>query len=285
MSSSLFLDYFTAGTSQTKTGETVGVEIEQHLRDIRTRQPITAAVRRAIMCHPGRPLGLGITTEIGRQTIELALPPVAPAQLGPLIEYSLNWLDHAAMAHGAVVLGHPEFYWPSPLLDVSSDPRDQLWRDIDGPDALEWLCRIASVQYNVSVNPRDAIRIINLLLSQGIHQIDYEVNDRFWKSYIRDSRADYRADRYGGPVQFEDLADYVHQLEQHHVVMHEGQKVWLLPGQLPHFDVELHLRSIWWHIRLRRFADKLVMEIRPRSRRSDEAILTAWQTDIAPAFA
>ena len=135
----------------------------------------------------------------------------------------------------------------------------------------------------MDVNPRNAIEILNTLSQNGIHEFDYEPNDRRWQRYIAMSRAGYAPDRYAGPLGFDDLTNYATKLARHHVVIHQGQPVRRRIYELPKPNVELFLRSVWWHYRLRRYLNTLTVEIRPFARRGDDRIERYWQ-EVAPIF-
>ena len=42
------------------------------------------------------------------------------------------------------------------------------------------------------------------------------------------------------------------------------------------YDIPLFIRSVWWHFRLKRYGNRLCLEIRPFARRSDEHIREQW---------
>ena len=279
----MLLEYFTKGTAGTVTGGQVGCEIETDFVDATTGAPISKRVSQAILsAHAGLPLGCDQKLELGRQKIELALSPCDSFDhLLELTHSSLAWLYRTAAQYGALPSLSPELLWSGSLLDVSSDPRDQLWVGLDGQAALEELCRCSSVQFTIDVHPGDAIELVNALWAAGLQQLDYEPNNRRWEAYTALSLVGYRPDRYAGPEGFDSLSDYATRLAQHDVVMHEGQPVRLSPLSVPGLDTDLFLRSIWWHYRLRRYADTLAVEIRPLARRSDDCIARYWNV-IAP---
>lgn len=270
--SSLLYEYFTNGTRGSKTGKTIGMEIEtDFVRDNGTS--ISSRVAATILqARNGRPRVCRHQLELGRQKIELAIAPQPNQQL--LIEAaydSLEWLYRLAAEYGAYPLLEPEIVTDQQLLWVQEE-RDELWVNLDGRDALEQLCRCSSFQFTMSVNPEEAIPILNQLWQAGVHEWDYDLNNARWLAYIALSRAGYLSDRYGGPVGFEDLYDYVYQLSRHDVVMHNGRIVRYSVEQLPDPNIDLFLRSIWWHYRLRRYGDTLALEMRPFARRSDDQI-------------
>ncbi len=273
----MLLGYFLRGTEQTRTGSSIGVEIETDFVTVNGVPPSTMVTNLILSATYGRPAGCVQKLELGRQKIELAIGP-APSfsLLEESIQESLRWLYTVADKYGAYPLHAPEITWEGPLVYVQEE-RDRLWMQMDGEKALEHLCRCSSVQFTVAVNPAEAATVLNLLWKAGLHTVDYQPNNRRWLSYIEDSQAGYRPDRYGGPAGFDSLAEYVYELERHQVRMHQGQPVQLSVDQVESLDVELFLRSIWWHYRLRRYGDTLTVEIRPFARRSDEAISHLWK--------
>ena len=166
--------------------------------------------------------------------------------------------------------------WEGDLLWVQEE-RDAIWVDLDGRPALEELCRCSSVQFTVSVNPTEAIGVLNRLHAAQLHLYDYAPNHQRWLNYIAQSTAGYREDRYGDPGLFLDLQHYVARLSQHEVVMHQGQPIGRPITKVADADIELFLRSIWWHYRLRRYDHTLAVEIRPFARRKDEGFSQLWR--------
>jgi hypothetical protein len=269
------IEYFKETDS--RTGEQVGPEVETLFVDRDTRLPIVSARRAAIMATAlaadDRPDGAELQTETGCHNIELSVPPGTFDTIGDSTLQALEWLYRAAAKHGVEPVFAPTTGSTRRLLDVSTSDRDRLWAVIDGEGALDLLSDCASVQFTVDVSREDAIRLINQLWASGYHRANYEFNDGRWAEYIHTSRAPYRADRYAGPHRFADLGDYVRRHQQHAVVMHNDLSVWLMPAHLSDFDIDLYLRSVWWHFRLRRYGRKLVIEIRPRARGTDKNIL------------
>jgi hypothetical protein len=281
----MLLGHFTNGTRGTKTGERIGCEIETDFVDIASEAPIDQFVSRAILaCSDGRPDYCRHMPELGRQKIELAIKPARTfEELRERAHVSLGWLYGVAAHYGARPLLAPEIQWPGSLLDESTDPRNQVWVQLDGRPALEQLCRCSSVQFTVDVNPGDAISVINALWEARLHELDYEPNHRRWLRYIKNSQARYISSRYAGPNGFDELADYVAHLVQHKVVMHDRQPTRISVDDLPDLDAELFLRSVWWHYRLRRHYDTLAIEVRPFARRDDDCIEQCW-SHVAPVF-
>lgn len=272
----MLLEHFTKGTCRTITGSSVGVEIETDFV-FESGEPICVPVTDMLLSKVGgRPTGCIQKLELGRQKIELAIGP-APnfVLLEEMTRESLQWLYKVAAQHGAFPMHEPEFLWHENLLYVQEE-RDDLWTQLDGRAALEHLCRCSSVQFTVAVNPAEAIEMINCLWQAGLHMEDYTPNQRKWEMYILESRAGYRLDRYAGPRGFEDLTEYVHELKKHEVRMHQGRPVRIPVSKVCNLDVELFLRSVWWHYRLRRYGETLAIEIRPFARRGDEMIPKVW---------
>lgn len=270
-------DYFTRGTDKTKTGSMVGMEVETDFV-FENGKPITTEVAGKLLQETKlRPTGVRQSLELGRQKIEIAISPQPnPALALEAMQEGLDWLYRQAAQFGARPLFEPEIHSDDELLWVQEE-RDAIWVNLDGREALEQLCRCSSVQFTVDVHPENAIAILNRLHAARLQEVDYAPNHRRWLNYINLSRANYRPDRYGGPEWFSDLDDYVAKLEIHEVVMHKGQPICGQASQVPDLDIDLYLRSIWWHYRLRRYGGSLAVEIRPFSRREDETFGKLWQ--------
>jgi hypothetical protein len=273
----MLLEYFNRETHDTITGQFVGIEVETDFVDSVTSRPISADVSRSIQSETAfGAVGFAVQGELGRQKIELAIEPHdSPEALIDTTMTALQSLYESAARYGARPRFDPEMKTSASLL-APYDHRDRLWLRMDGQEALEDLCRCSSVQFTVDVNPNDAIDVINALWSAQVHKYDYEPNNRRWMSYITNSKAGYREDRYGGPRGFSSLKDYAQKLEEHRVVMHDGVPVSLDPKTTENLNIDLYLRSVWWHYRLRRFGNKLCVEIRPFARRRDEDIVSCW---------
>jgi hypothetical protein len=263
--------YLTEGTEETVTGGSFGAEVEtQFARE--DGRPIGKDALRGIVGEDlPKVFFRPVTYDLGRQNIEIRIDPQPRMSLlVEAIREGLGWLYEKMRNVGA----YPIFA-PMPFLNFSGqlllldDPRDQIWLEIDGASALEKLARTSSFQLHVSINPGDAIEIVNSLWGVGVHEWDFP-NDALWKQYIQDSEFPYNTDRYGGPEGFCDLAEYCSRLHEHNVVMHIGQ-VCNRPVREICPDPDLFLRSVWWHYRLRRFGATMTVEIRPIARRSDEA--------------
>lgn len=271
------MNHFTKGTERTVTGEAIGMEIETDFL-MEDGSPISEEDSRNLLNdEEGRPLGCVQKLELGRQKIELSISPQPNIQLLlEAAEDSLYWLYGKAKQFGAYPFFGPEVLWEGPLLFVQEE-RDAVWVQVDGRPALEHLCRCSSVQFTVDVNPQDAIPMINKLWKSNLHLRDYDENARKWGRYLVTSKAGYRFNRFAGPTWFATMLDYVDQLTKHPVVMHKGHHVWTNVNRIPDLNVDLFLRSVWWHYRLRRYGEKLTIEMRPFARRKDDDFLPLWK--------
>jgi len=271
-------NFLFGGTGRTETAAKLGIEIETQFLDS-DGQPILSEETLAILASvEGKPDYCELKLELGRHNLELNIKPQKDfATLWPTVCESLGWLHNLC-----ATCGYFAAHEPAPLINYTgelllvAEERDQIWVDLDGKQALEKLCRCSSVQFTIDVNPEDAICWINKMWAAKVHRYDYTQNDFLWQRYIAESSFGYRADRYGGPNGFMDLDDYVRRLAQNEVVMHQGQSCRKMVGDVEKLDVNLFLRSVWWHYRLRRYSNNLAIEIRPFSRRTDEDILAKW---------
>ncbi|HEU5187107.1 MAG TPA: hypothetical protein VFT87_01245, partial [Candidatus Saccharimonadales bacterium] len=200
-------------------------------------------------------------------------------------EQGLQWLYKQAAQWGATPLFEPTFDWKDPLLlrptsKKLNDRRDAAFIELDSVEALEVLCRCASVQVTFSVNPNDAVAILNRLWAAKLHTNDYP-NDVYWRRYIALSRAKYNTERYAGPESFASLEDYASYIARQPIHMYNGQRcnpplsIGVL-GNAPN-ALALALRNVWNHYRLKRFGDTLAIEARPFARRHDQKIATTVQ--------
>ncbi len=273
----MLLTHFTKGTERTETGRYIGAEIETDFL-MEDGSPIPEEVTRDILrAAEGQPSTFSYKLELGRQKIECSF--VAQPNIHTLfhqMERGLNWLYKVAANYGAQPFFEPVVNWDGNLLYVQEE-RDEIWVQLDGRRALEHLCRCSSVQFTIDVNPEDAIQMINNLWCYQLPIPEYRPNHEKWLSYLADTQANYRVDRYGGPPGFYDIDDYVRQLMMHDVVMHKGRSVQLKVDQVSDLNIDLFLRSIWWHYRLRRYENRLVVEIRPLPRQRDEDISEQWR--------
>lgn len=212
--------------------------------------------------------GNRILYELGRHNIEISTSPSLPTDVLNVVRGCLAELYRVGRQFGAVPYLAPILPGNEDLLMVP-DERDAVWLELDGREALMPLARTSSVQFTVSVAPNDAIRILNRLGERiGVFLADYP-QDAVWKQYIRQSRAGYRSDRYGGPLTFDTLGNYCQSLAGHDVV--SGSR--LVPfSRIADLDIPLFLRSVWWYFRLKRYGNDLCIEIRPLARRKDGEI-------------
>lgn len=220
--------------------------------------------------------GSRISYELGRHNIELSLMPKFEGGVAGIARNYLRILYAAAEKCGAFPCFEPIVEGDEDLL-VIPDDRDDMWQKLDGRAALRPLARISSVQFTVDIlNRRSAIETLNRFGERIDDFLADYPQDRIWKEYISNSTANYRNDRYGGPLFFESAEAYCTQLTLHDVVRPPGE---LVPhNYLPEIDIPLFVRSVWWYFRLRRFpprTDRLVypricIEVRPMARRSDD---------------
>lgn len=279
------IDYFTIGiTSQTLAS--VGTEIETQFLDA-MRRPITTATSQKILhqlastqhwhieTHKGTLITSLIDTddnrilyELGRHNLEVATRPCHVDDVLSVAEHCLAQLYDAAHSCGA----HP---YHGALLEsaddllVIPDERDATWVELDGRDALMPLARMSAVQFTFSVTHRDAVPLLNRLSRHIDLFLQSYPQDILWRNYIRDSRAHYLPQRYGGPLHFASLEDYCTSLIEHAVV----QGTHLTPyHDVDNLDIPLYLRSIWWYFRLKRYGDNLCIEARPFGRGADSKI-------------
>ncbi len=271
----MLLEYFTKGTEATITGANIGIEVETDFLTCRNTPIETETTKKLLLAEGGRPKWCQQRLELGRQKIELAISPANDtSQALIMTREALEWLYGVAVKHGAQPLFVPEIdYKHSELLYVQEE-RDSVWVDLDGKQALEHLCRCSSVQFTIDVNPVDAIELINKLWIANLHELDYAENNRRWKLYIAESLAGYRTNRYAGPQGFVDIEHYTVELAKNNVVMHAGMPCNQPITQVKKPNIDLFLRSVWWHYRLRRYGNTLTLEIRPFARRNDDDIET-----------
>lgn len=205
--------------------------------------------------------------ELGRQNIELSSSPQHDTQylLGG-VQRKLQGLYQCAREYGAYPLQAPILKTEEDLLMVPDD-RDATWIQLDGRAALKPLATISAVQFTIDVTPKEAIPVLNRLGGMAQDFLADYPQDKVWRTYVGDSLAGYRFDRYGGHVFFESLVDYCDKLALHDVV----QKGTLIPyAKCQAVDIPLYLRSIWWYFRLKRYGSSLCIEVRPLPRREDE---------------
>jgi hypothetical protein len=160
---------------------------------------------------------------------------------------------------------------------VIADERDVEWLQLDGRKHLAPLAKTASVQFTVETRgPEHAIFLLRKLASnssQFLCRNPYD-QEKIWRTYIRNSDAGYKESRYGVVIP-ETIEQYVDMLAEHDVVM-DGR---LVPfAQAEQENIDLFLRSIWWNFRLRRYNDRLCIEVRTLARRKDAQIFKDFKT-------
>lgn len=282
--------YFTEGVGTYKTFETVGIEVETQFIDT-TGHPIPSNIAEDIFklnlsireedpwnatAFKGRTIvemtrlkgGDRMLYELGRHNIELSFSPRTPEiAVNEAIMVLENIISNAQYCGAYPFLG-PVFESDENLLMIP-DERDAAWLALDGVSALNLLTRISSVQFTFDVNPDTAICILNELGTNAARFLTEYPQDALWKRYIAESSAGYRKDRYGGPLFFKDIEDYCERLAEHDVVSN-GR---LVPHEdIAELSIPLFIRSVWWHFRLKRYGDRLCIEVRPLPRLSNESI-------------
>ncbi len=272
--------YFSEGITDSALAATSGTEIETHFVN-ESGEPIEAEVTNRILgTDPeGRPWNT--TLDLGRQLIELRTDPQKSLDLSlEVTQTGLDWLYSVAEKYGAYPVFEPVLDWDGPLLwtpdgrDANAD-RDTAFVRLDGREALEELCRIAAVQFTLSVPQEEAIEIVNTLLTARLQERDYP-NEANWRRYIQKALAGYAMDRYGGPEGFEDLDDYVSYVGGQSIIMRDGQ-ICEPRQQISDLGdsregLTVAVRNVWNYIRLRRYGNTLTVEIRPIARGTDSKI-------------
>ena len=212
--------------------------------------------------------------ELGRQNIELSTAPQRSSSLVSRTQDLLKEIYVSAEVHNAMPCFEPILMTDEDLL-VIPDERDATWLEIDGRESLRPLATTSAVQFTFDTTPTKAIGLINQLGRQAEEfLVDYP-QDRVWREYIRSSKAGYRSDRYGGPLLFSSLRDYCNKLTMHEVV--NGDRL-TSAREMKSFSIPLFLRSVWWHFRLRRYGDRLCVEVRPLARNTDERLRVQLDT-------
>lgn len=286
------LCYFTNGI-RTSSDNSVGIEVETSFVDRDTKRPITRGQSQAIfalLCERGwrcatrrgdlvstivNDVGDMIGYDLGRQNIELSAAPSDMKNVISKAEERLTELYAAAGKCDATPFFGPVLPTDEDLL-IIPDERDATWVRLDGRGPLNLLAKTSAVQFTIEVAPTKTIEILNRLgdfldefLGYGSvtggppYLYPQEIN---WRRYIAESAAGYDPLRYGGPLQFKDLEDYCAQLARHAIV--DGNR--LIPCTEENLvKIPLFLRSVWWYFRLRRYNDRLCIEVRPNARGQD----------------
>jgi len=282
--------YFTEGVGAYATGATVGIEVETQFID-NAGHPITSFIADKIFRSsfsfwnddPWNATAMNDMTitemtrvhgddkmlyELGRHNIELSFSPRARETAVDEALVVLKRLMVVAKGCGAYPFLGPVFESDENLLLIP-DERDATWLALDGVKALNLLARTSSVQFTIDVRPEDAILLLNELgKNVGTFLPEYP-QDALWKRYIAESPAGYRPDRYGGPLFFRNIENYCERLVEHDVVLNNK----LIPHEeVISPNIPLFIRSVWWHFRLKRYGERLCIEIRPLPRGSNESI-------------
>ncbi|MBP6866150.1 MAG: hypothetical protein KBC12_01245 [Candidatus Pacebacteria bacterium] len=283
------LQYFTHGATS-KNFQTIGSEVETQFV-CENGQPISLETSQNILRYLSQ-CGWHITQrknelitsvqdvygntfayELGRQNIEFGSFVSSVNSVVEITLDSLQKLYSVAALFDAYPFFEPILEGKENLLAIP-DERDAIWLQLDGKEALMPMARTSSVQFTISVSPTDAIEILNRLGSKTDLFLESYPQDRIWREYIRTSKAEYKSDRYGGPLLFDSLDDYCQQLSGHSVVV--GPE--LVPfDQVTDLNIPLFIRSVWWYFRLKRYGNDLCIEVRPMPRRNDENIQNQLQ--------
>ncbi len=282
--------YFTEGIGAYTTGTMIGIEVETQFVD-RSGLPISIDTAKKIfhLFHSDTRYGEWVVTakrnkmiteltslwrndrmlyELGRHNIELSFSPKHKNVAVDEAQRGLWILEENANACGAYPFFGPIIDSDENLL-VVPDERDAAWLALDGPEALNLLARTSSVQFTVDVRPEDAIYVLNTLGENVEAFLSDYPQDALWKRYISSSHAGYRSDRYGGPLLFGNIEDYCARLAEHAIVV--GNTL-ISHEETSSFNIPLFIRSVWWHFRLKRYGEKLCVEIRPCARKKDSSI-------------
>ena len=278
------LAYFTSGL-RTRAGHTVGVEVETSFLERESMLPISLAQSQEIFSGLARKnwsientrgelittlkseRGDMLTYELGRQNLEISATSGIDGTTGLSNALcALEELYESARFVGALPTFSPMLNTDEDLL-VIPDERDAVWVALDGREALKPLATISSVQFTVEVSRENAIPALNRLSDALPQFLETYPQDSVWQDYIANSKAGYERSRYGGPHYFNSLEDYVQKLGSYTVV--SGTR---LIHQTLVENVPLFIRSVWWYFRLRRYGDRLCIEVRPIARSHDADI-------------
>lgn len=281
------LDHFTKNLNP-RFRNWIGAEIETHFLDGKGR-PITVECSQKIfgeLAQKGwnvaatkgklvselRKGDAKILYELGRQNIELSTEAMRRGDLERSTMPLLKELYACAALCDARPFFQPIINSEEDLL-IIPDERDASWLTLDGKEALSLLARTASVQFTIETRgPEHAIRLLGELPGAmlGIGYRYPYLQDGLWEKYIETSKAGYRPDRYGyagsrarDPIY--QIENYVDLLSQHDAVM-KGKLVSFADADMP---IDTFLRSVWWKFRLRRYSDRLCIEIRTIPRGTD----------------
>ncbi|MDP3880984.1 MAG: hypothetical protein Q8Q32_02290 [bacterium] len=280
------LDYFRSSI-RTPKSRSVGAEVETQFVD-ETGHAIQTQISQKMLgwlaengwnvdCRKGNLIttlvdqnGNRIFYELGRHNMEVSTVASTSEHIFDVVNICLAQLYDAARRFGAEPYFRPVLNGDEDLL-VIPDERDAIWLELDGRTALAPLARTSSVQFTISVATQEAVAILNKFGERiALFLADFPQNVA-WKKYITDSRASYRKDRFGGPLIFDSLEQYCQELVKHEVVCGAQLKP---HKEVSNLNIPLFLRSVWWHFRLKRYANVLCIEVRPMARRSDAHIQT-----------
>lgn len=256
-------------TFVTTDGNAISVETSQSIfRTLTERGWAAMEHKGALVTRIQNGDGDALLYELGRQNIELS---TAPRHNGSLVSHTKEVLSEvytSAEVHGAMPRFEPILMTDEDLL-VIPDERDAAWLEVDGRESLRPLATTSAVQFTFDTTPHKAIEVLNRLGQQvEMFLLDYP-QERVWREYIRSSHAGYRSDRYGGPLIFSSLRDYCDKLAMHGVV--NGSRL-TAAMEIESLSIPLFLRSVWWYFRLRRYEERLCIEVRPMPRRTDEML-------------
>ncbi len=216
--------------------------------------------------------GSKVFYELGYPNLELAVCPQEKGALIPHARSLLEELYRSAESEFAYPLFAPLYHGKGSYLALP-DERDATWLKLDGEQALSPLACISAVQFTIDLDGESAIQKLNNLDMRSNEFLATYPQDEIWKRYIATSKANYRTDRYGGyGAGVETLYQYCTELSKHDVVC-EGKLVPFADATLENNEaITLHIRSVWWYFRLRRYGDRLCVEVRPIARRRDEQL-------------
>ncbi|MBI5732783.1 hypothetical protein HY967_02360 [Candidatus Jorgensenbacteria bacterium] len=278
------LRYFMAGAKSCEIGKSVGMEVETQFVtrngapiDLETSQRIirefmmrfgwsVKSTKGDLITEAVSQEGDKLLYELGRHNLEFSSCVCTASSVVSHMRTLLDGLYRVASEFYAYPFFGPVLETDENLL-VIPDERDAAWLTLDGKEPLNLLARTSSVQFTVSVKPRQAIDCINKL-GESISRflVDYP-QEALWRRYILESKAGYNPLRYGGPMKFDSIEDYCEKLASHDVV--QGSR--LVPySEVKDLNIPLFLRSVWWYFRLRRYGSDLCIEVRTLSRKNDE---------------
>lgn len=295
--------YFTEGVGNYHLADRVGMEVETQFIDSRG-QPIAFGVSQQIFrelyehynwrptevvfdgetyCkritrRHGDDLEDAIGYELGRHHLEVSVAPDRPFAIIGNARLVLDELYEAASRCGASPFFGPVLDTDEDLLVSPAILRSDFIK-LNGRASMTPLTRCSSVQFTIDAPTDFAITCLNRL-GRALPRFlaDYP-QETLWRNHVRDSLAGFHPLRYGGPVSFDsssdssfDIAVYCAELLKHDVIV--GTR--LVPARQTfregNLDPLFFVKSIWWYFRLRRYGDRLCIEVRPIPRRSDRGM-------------